>query len=522
MILGIDHIGIAVHDALVAADVFADLIAHVGSHVEEVAGQAVRVAFVPETWPEGAGTRVEILAPADPTDPSGAVARFLERRGEGLHHVCFLTDDIDGEIARLAPRYAMVDTVPRRGHGGRVAFLHPKGAHGVLVELIERDAFPALDTASPFGNAQPGLAPPPSEGSGEPPSFARWSAGHPLAATRSADAAEGSQAARLIADARRGDRRALARALTTVETGGEAGRAVAEASARIVSGPMVVVGVTGAPGAGKSTLVGALAKAWREADAQSLVAVLAIDPSSPVTGGAVLGDRVRMGGVAGDAGVFVRSVAGRGAGDGLADAAWDMLSVLRGAAFGTVFLETVGAGQDALAIGSLADVVVVVHAPGLGDSIQGLKSGLVELADVIVVNKADLDGAAAMASGLRFGRGDDAGCPVMETVATTGAGIADLRAAVADAAKRPRDPEARARRAISRAAMAVVRTRVRAAIGDPEAGSELVRAVIADQMSPMDAAYVILGGTASHGVRRPEDATTSRTSHADAREGSQG
>mgnify|MGYP006281628825 CR=1 FL=1 len=179
-----------------------------------------------------------------------------------------------------------------------------------------------------------------------------------------------------------------------------------------------------------------------------------------------------------------------------------------------------GAGQDALAIGGLADVVVVVHAPGLGDSIQGLKSGLVELADVIVVNKADLDGAAAMASGLRFGRGDD-GCLVLETVATTGAGIAHVRTAVTDAANLPRDRDARARRAILRAAMAAVRARVGTALGDPEIGHGLVRAVVADQMSPTDAAYVILEGTASHGVRRRHDATTSRTSHADAREGSQ-
>ena len=132
-------------------------------------------------------------------------------------------------------------------------------------------------------------------------------------------------------------------------------------------------------------------------DLQSTIAVLAIDPSSPVTGGAVLGDRVRMGPLAGDSGVFVRSVAGRGSGDGLSDAADDMIAILRAVGFGVVFLETVGSGQDALAVDALVDIVVVVHAPGLGDSIQGLKAGLVDVADVLVVNKADLDGATALA-----------------------------------------------------------------------------------------------------------------------------
>jgi LAO/AO transport system kinase len=479
MILGIDHVGIAVRDASAAALVFADLLARIGTHVEEVAGQAVHAAFVPEAWPDGSGARVEILSPADGNDSSGAVARFLDKRGEGLHHICFVTDDIEGEIKRLSSRYTIVDSAPRRGHRGRVAFLHPRGAHGVLVELIQRDVAPG----------EPSHAAGPIVDSGVEPARTPSDDGAAVLATR------------LLDEVRAGDRRALARALTMVEAGGEAGRAVV-AVAWAAREPATVIGFTGAPGAGKSTLVGAFAKTWRDADPQSAVAVLAIDPSSPTTGGAVLGDRVRMGALAGDRGVFVRSVAGRGAGDGLADASWDMLTVLRAARFGVILLETVGGGQDALAVASLADVVVVVHAPGLGDSIQGLKSGVNDLADVIVVNKADLDGAPAMASGLRFGRGDSDGCSVVETIAITGVGVAELRAAVIAATNRPGDLDARARRAISRAAMAIVRMRVGAIFGSPKGGCDIVRAVVGGEMSPSEAADIILKDGASHRFSR--------------------
>ncbi len=498
VILGIDHVGIAVHDVAGATGDFADLLAHTPTQIEEVDGQAVRVAFVPAAWVSERGARVELLSPADPANPSGAIARFLERRGEGLHHVCFLTDDIEGEIARLSPRYTMVDETPRRGHGGRVAFLHPRGAHGVLVELIERDELPAPD----------------------PPTEAQATATGEGVGARSADA-EGNHAVRLLDAARRGDRRALARALTTVETGGAAGRAVVAGASLVEPGPTIVVGITGAPGSGKSTLVSALAQQWRASEPQSTIAILAIDPSSPVSGGAVLGDRVRMGPLAGDSGVFVRSVAGRGSGDGLSDAADDMIAILRAVGFGVVFLETVGSGQDALAVDALVDIVVVVHAPGLGDSIQGLKAGLVDVADVLVVNKADLDGATALASALRFGRGEDPTCPVLEVSSTTGEGIAGLREAIVEASNRPRDPFARARRAIGRAALAVVRTRVDAGLDEPGTGSELVRRVASAQMTPTEAAYVILEGTAPHGTGLRGKVPTSDPSNADGVEGRQ-
>jgi|GEM_PF-433850 len=499
VILGIDHVGIAVHDVAEATGDFADLLAHAPTLIEEVGEQAVRLAFVPAAWVGGRGARVELLSPADPANPSGAIARFLKNRGEGLHHVCFLTDDIEGEIARLSPRYTIVDGAPRRGHGGRVAFLHPRGAHGVLVELIERDERPT------------------------PASSSAYSAGVGVEAGEGVLSAdfEGNRAVRLLDAARRGDRRALARALTTVEAGGAAGRAVVAEASLAERGPTMVVGITGAPGAGKSTLVSALAQEWRAREPQSTIAVLAIDPSSPVTGGAVLGDRVRMGPLAGDGSVFVRSVAGRGSGDGLSDAADDMIAVLRAVGFGVVFLETVGSGQDALAVDGLADVVAVVHAPGLGDSIQGLKAGLVDVADVLVVNKADLDGATAMASALRFGRGDEPTCPVLEVSATTGEGISGLRTAIVEATNRTRDPFARARRAIGRAALAVVRTRVDAGLDDPLTGSDFVRRVASAQMTPTEAAYMILGQGAPHGAGYRGRYPTSDPSHADGVEGRQ-
>ena len=475
MILGIDHVGIAVGDATAAVDLLADLVDRPGTEIEEVGGQAVRVAFVPANWPT-VGARLEVLSP---TDPSGAVARFLERRGEGLHHVCFLVDNLEAEVARLAPRFALVDAAPRRGHGGRVVFLHPKAVHGVMVELLERDEPPVEDPRHPHARPPAESSHGRREGEGE---------------------ADLARARDLIERARGGDRRALARALSAVEAGGAPGCAVVAAAAGIRAATASVVGITGAPGSGKSTLVGALARAWRAADPDGPVAILAVDPSSPVSGGALLGDRIRMESIAGDPGTYVRSVAGRGAGDGLADAVGDMLSVLRVAGFGTILLETVGTGQDAFAVESLVDVTVVVHAPGLGDAIQGLKAGLVDLADVIVVNKADLDGAAALASALKFGRGDDPACLVLETVATTGAGVSDVRGKIMEALGRPHDLGARARRAIARAAVAMTRARVAEALrlDDPTGG--VVERVVAGRLSPADAACAILYASGARGV----------------------
>ena len=202
----------------------------------------------------------------------------------------------------------------------------------------------------------------------------------------------------LAAGIRRASVRALARGLTWVEAGGPRAEALVEAL-YADAGPTHVLGVTGPPGAGKSTLVRALAKEARARDLT--VAVLAIDPSSPFSGGAILGDRIRMVDVAGDAGVFIRSMATRGAVGGLSRAAADAVDLLRAAGKQLVIVETVGVGQDEVDIMRLAHTTVVVSVPGLGDDIQALKAGIVEIADIHVVNKADREGAQRTIAELR-------------------------------------------------------------------------------------------------------------------------
>jgi LAO/AO transport system kinase len=202
----------------------------------------------------------------------------------------------------------------------------------------------------------------------------------------------------LAASIRDGSVRALARGLTWVEAGGARAEALVDAlychtrSAHII-------GITGAPGAGKSTLVRALVVAARARGLR--VAVLAIDPSSPFSGGAILGDRIRMNEVAGDKGVFIRSMATRGALGGLSRPAADAVDVLCSADWPVVIVETVGVGQDEVDIMRVAHTTVVVSVPGLGDDIQALKAGLVEIADIHVVNKADREGAQRTIAELR-------------------------------------------------------------------------------------------------------------------------
>ena len=195
-----------------------------------------------------------------------------------------------------------------------------------------------------------------------------------------------------------GDRRALARLLTEIENR----TPVAEAALRVLypqAGTAHLVGVTGAPGSGKSTLVAALVAAAR-AEGRP-VAVLAIDPSSPITGGAILGDRVRMQGFAGDTGVFIRSMASRGHVGGLATSSVAAAAVLDAAGFPLVFIETVGTGQSEVEVAAVADTTVVVQAPEMGDEVQAIKAGLLEVADLVVVNKGDRPGARRAASQLR-------------------------------------------------------------------------------------------------------------------------
>jgi LAO/AO transport system kinase len=236
----------------------------------------------------------------------------------------------------------------------------------------------------------------------------------------------------LIARARAEDVRARARLFTLVENGGPAARAVVSALAPS-AGHASVVGVTGPPGAGKSTLVARLAKAVRQEG--KTVAVLAVDPSSPISGGAVLGDRIRMQDLHGDAGAYIRSLATRGSVGGLARAAGDMVVVADALGYDVVVVETVGAGQDEAEIAGVAPTVVLVEVPHLGDDVQSIKAGILEIADIYVVNKADRDGADQAAATLRAmlslaHRHDAWNPPVLKTSATTGDGVPRLLAAI--------------------------------------------------------------------------------------------
>jgi LAO/AO transport system kinase len=263
---------------------------------------------------------------------------------------------------------------------------------------------------------------------------------------------------------RRRDARGLARALTTVENDPAAAeRLLGLLRADVGRGHRV--GVTGPPGAGKSTLVAALATTWRRQGRR--VGILAVDPSSPFTGGALLGDRIRMGVHSGDEGVFIRSLASRGAPGGLSAAAADAADVLDAAGFDPVLVETVGVGQGEVEIAETADTTLVVLAPGAGDDVQALKAGLLEIADVLVVNQADRPEAARLVEALRAAldlrRGPRP--DLVETVATTGEGVDALAALVdrrAGAAGAEALAQRRRRRARRRIRLAVEREVARA------------------------------------------------------------
>jgi LAO/AO transport system kinase len=241
--------------------------------------------------------------------------------------------------------------------------------------------------------------------------------------------------------ARNGDRRALARLLTQVENrtakGEEALRALYPHA-----GGAHLVGITGAPGSGKSTLVAALVSEARKVDAPNgprPVAVIAIDPSSPITGGAILGDRVRMQIHASDTDVFIRSMASRGHGGGLATATVAAAAVLDASGFPLILIETVGTGQSEVEVASIADTTLVVQTPEMGDEVQAIKAGLLEVADIVVVNKSDRPGANRAAAQLR----------AMLTV-----GAQHDRAAVADGRPRPKRPDVMLASAITGAGVA--------------------------------------------------------------------
>ena len=263
-------------------------------------------------------------------------------------------------------------------------------------------------------------------------------------------------------------------------------------------GHALVVGFTGPPGAGKSTLVNALICELRRQG--RTVGVIAVDPSSPVSGGAILGDRIRMTAALDDDGVFVRSLASRGYLGGLSPAAVRIIDALDAAGYDVIVLETVGTGQNEIDVAEVADVRVVISAPGLGDDIQAMKSGLLEIADILVVNKADREGAEStlqqLVGALAIRAGRAARVPVMKTTATTGEGVAALLQSIqtigagvlalgAEVRRRRR-----ARYLIARAAADLVAERVRSGRGERLDG--LADAVLSGQMPVEDAARRIL------------------------------
>ena len=307
----------------------------------------------------------------------------------------------------------------------------------------------------------------------------------------------------LIAAARNGSPRALARLISLVENASTELRRVMKVIAPI-SGHAHIVGLTGSPGVGKSTVAGALIRIYRDSGLR--VSVLAVDPSSPFTGGALLGDRVRMQDHATDEHVFIRSMASRGHLGGLSWATPQAVRILDAAGFDIVLIETVGVGQAEVEIASLADCALVVVAPGLGDSIQAAKAGILEIADIFAVNKSDRPGAQEVVRDLRtmlamasYGAGDWKP-PIVCTTAATGGGISDLASAIAkhrrwltgsgqlDVRRR-----ARAREEISAIAIGALRQRMGGLPGESRL-DELAGRVAAGELDPYSAADELISG----------------------------
>ena len=336
-----------------------------------------------------------------------------------------------------------------------------------------------------------------------------------------------------------GHRLSLARVLTQVENNTAEG----QEALRLLfprTGRAHLVGVTGASGTGKSSLVNRLTLCFRAQNAR--VAIAAVDPSSPFSGGAVLGDRIRMKDLAGDQDVFIRSMASRGALGGLARATAAIVQVLDAAGYDLIFIETVGAGQAEVDIARLAHTTLVVEAPGMGDDIQAIKAGILEIADILVVNKADRPGAenaekvlrVALESAqpgprrfLHHGQTMDAAdsvesaaeawtIPIQRTVSTDGTGIPELAQHIQSHLRflqstgRWTDREharlaAQVEAILQQALLSRLHTRV------PEKRyNEIMRQVFERSLSPSDAVGALLDDTGKNGARRPRSASSSR------------
>jgi len=322
-----------------------------------------------------------------------------------------------------------------------------------------------------------------------------------------------------------GDRRTLARLITRVENRTPDSHA---ALARLYphTGRAYLVGITGAPGTGKSTVVNALTRTLRERE--QTVGIIAVDPTSPFSGGAVLGDRIRMVDLAGDRGVFIRSMANRGSLGGLAATTGDVARVLDAAGFDVILIETVGAGQSEVDIARTAYTTIVVDAPGMGDDVQAIKAGILEIADILVVNKADRPGAEntvrALRAMLELGHrlrtnlhhgelltrpaSPDASVydfwqvPILKTIATEGEGLG----ALADAIERHRAYLADSGLLVERQRAGIeaeLAARLREALLDqlirqrtPAALEELIERVLARQLDPGSAVRMLMDGSA--------------------------
>ncbi|OBK47644.1 methylmalonyl Co-A mutase-associated GTPase MeaB [Mycobacterium sp. 1081908.1] len=289
----------------------------------------------------------------------------------------------------------------------------------------------------------------------------------------------------LIAGARNGSPRAAGRLLSLVE--GERRDEVLASIGSAAELSISVIGITGPPGAGKSTTVGALVGAYRERGCR--VAVLAVDPSSPFSGGALLGDRIRMTAHINDSDVLIRSVATRGHIGGLAAAVPAAIRLLGAIGYDVVLLETVGVGQSEIEIAAVADPTIVILNPGAGDAVQAAKAGVLEVADIVAVNKADREGAEQTVRDLRA----ETNAPIVSLIAARGEGVGDLMAAIEDHHRTDSRERRLARARAQILSMAQTRLRTQAGL------DRLAESVVDGQDDPYTAAEKLLSSEAERG-----------------------